>query len=326
MNRLTHRFFDEVEKAELPFVPVTKSLLPFLQNILSNTHSPDYMAQSAAYYAITGRKGLFLYGDDKTAMLLAFHPNKDNVLLLFPPFGQHPTSLLKQLLAESFLPDCELQLARIPLDDHLFCQRLQTLGIKEFDHEDVLDWFFPVHVVSTQDVVQRQGKDFNNLRGHVNKAFRAGLRSEVIDLSLHEKDLLNTLDTWTKSVDKPGFTINDLKGPTIKAIELIKADALSINGIIIYGKSNDPVGFWIWDEALKDKSMALSLVRVSTGKKMGAAEFAGLKVCEILSAAQIEKFCFGGSEIKSLDDFRKKFNPVESVNLASKSNLQDLDL
>ena len=190
-----------------------------------------------------------------------------------------------------------------------------ALGISAPCKEELLDWAYPVHVISPEAVVERKGGAFNNFRGHVNNAFRKNIRAEIIDVVKHGDDIRETVRRWATSSRKEGFTYQDLVSPTETCLQLMEEKRLPLQGIITYADGK-PVGFWIWDESDQKKGMATSMVRVAMPPR-GSAEFGALKACEVLHSRGFSEFCQGGSETASLDAFKRKMSPVRSIELNS---------
>ena len=112
------------------------------------------------------------------------------------------------------------------------------------------------------------------------------------------------------------FTFEDLVTPTISLLSLIRdGNPLSIEGVIVRDQEDNPLGFWLWQ---KVDDMAMSLARVSVGHLngvSGSAEFAAVKMAQKLQLDNVKTICTGGSETDSLDDFKRKFVPIESIEL-----------
>ncbi len=58
-----------------------------LKEFIAKVSKDDPYVTSVTYYAMTGRKGLWIYfdGDAGYFLISCIHPNKENTLLLFPP-------------------------------------------------------------------------------------------------------------------------------------------------------------------------------------------------------------------------------------------------
>lgn len=314
MNVLFNQAFVQSASHDAPsLMEIGADALPFLQQVLRVADKSDPFARSAGYYAMTGRKGLWLYGDNNTAMMLAIHPNKDNTLLFFPPFGKDPYGLIQKALIDPRRPRGEVQIARIGHSDMHLAMQLQAAGMEPPHTEDILDWAYPVHVISADRLIAHQGGEFNNFRSHLNKAFRAGYTAQRIHAQAHANAVLNIADRWAKDGKKAGYSYDDLTGPTQHLLSLMQEDALSLSGVIVFDGAK-PVGFWIWDEGDIASKTAMSLARISLGDR-GAAEFAGLKMAELLKERGFDTICLGGSETESLDRFKRKMCPVTSIEL-----------
>lgn len=294
-------------------VKITPELLPFLEKVVQHSDRTDPFSRSAGYYAMTGRGGLWLYGDNDASMVIATHPNKEDTLLFFPPFGKDPFSLIDTALGDTQIPEGRIQIARVGQEDMSLVFQLQAAGVSAPQGETVLDWAYPIHIISTERVIEHSGGEYNNFRAHLNKAFRAGYTAEPLNADTHHDAVMEIVSSWAKDGKKDGYTFDDLTTPTTQLLDLMKQNILSLAGVIVFDGPK-PMGFWIWDEGDTMNKTAMSLARVSIGDR-GAAEFAGMKMTEILNERGFDKICLGGSETESLDKFKRKFGPIESIEL-----------
>lgn len=279
-----------------------------LSQICARAPATDPFARSAGYFAVTGRNGLWLYGTEGTAMLIVRHPNRSDRLLLFPPIGPDGAALIGSALIDPRLPQGRRQLARVTASDG----GLTAMFGATAEREDVLDWAYPVHVVSTAALVARQGGVFNSLRGHVRRAERAGYVAEALDIGRDSDAVRAIAASWAASKAGDGFTYGDLTGPTESCIGLMTRGVASLQGVMVRGPQG-PAGFWIWEEGA---GQAVSLVRISIGRQ-GAAELAAVAAAARIDARGIPLLCLGGSETESLDQFKRKLGPVRSVALGT---------
>ncbi len=288
--------------------------LPVLSALLNKVERDDPFSRSAAYFAMTGRKGLWIYGDGDTMMLLARHPNKDDILLVFPPVGRDPSALLAKAVNDLLsLPPGKLELARLSTDDRVVLKGLKSMGANTPQRETVLDWAYPVHVVSPNRIIERKGKPFVAFRGHVNRAIKAGYRAEPVKLSRHRNAIQDIIKQWADSRGDAGFNHDDYTGPTRAVLDMMERDDLDIRGTISFDSDDTPIGFWLWERV---GSTAMSLVRAYL-RKPGNAEFGILSMAEQLKTAGIPEMCLGGSETADLDAFKRKMQPVRSVVLST---------
>lgn len=293
--------------------PIGEADLAALQTRLDRIARADPFSRSAAYYAMTGRRGLWVYGTARTWMLIARHPNRDERILFFPPVGEDPPGLVAQALHDPALPAGDAEMARLGAEDGYLALRLQALGAGEPRTETLLDWTYPVHVISTRRVIERTGGAFNGFRGHINRACRRGLTAVPLAGEQHVAAIHAVLNTWARDGKKAGYSLSDLVTPTTAVLALWQDQRLPVAGVVIFD-GDRPVGFWLWDEADRARRTAMSLVRVSIGGH-GAAEFGALKMCELLRDRGFEAVCLGGSETESLDRFKRKLCPIRSIEL-----------
>ncbi len=287
--------------------------LPLLQRILFLTKKCDPFMRSAGYFAMTGRNGLWFYGSDQSGMVISRHPNRDHTVLFFPPFGRNSFNLFKMAMSDKRIaPFKKIQIARLSSDDSDFAKNLLDIGYPAHS-EDVLDWTYPIHIVSVEKTIERKGLAFNNFRSYLNKANKMGYSAEPLNVSEHKDMIAHILRKWASDGKKENFTYEDLTTPTKSLLDLMESKTLSLNGVLVKSPS-EPAGFWIWDEGDKINKTAMSLARVSVGGR-GAAEFAGLKMAESLATRGFIHICLGGSETESLDKFKRKFVPINSIEL-----------
>lgn len=286
--------------------------LPALARLFRTMEREDPYSTSAAYYAMTGRKGLWLYGDDQTMMIIARHPNCEGELLVFPPFGRDPAGLLEQALDAAAMLPGKINLARLSTDDGYLAMRVAALTGNEPSTENILDWTYPVHVLDTAIVNKREGPSFRDFRKNVNRAFGRGQWAVPIDLQRDKAAILSVVDQWASRHDQSVYSYDDLVAPSMAALNLFET-GLPINGILIH-EGTAPVGFIVWEETDPEKGIANSIAGLSIGGK-GTDEFAALTMCEMLQARGFNEVCIGGSETSGLDAFKRKMNPVRSIKL-----------
>lgn len=302
-------------RTEPRLLPITSTMLPVLMGIFKEAERQDPYLLSPAYFAMTGRKGLWVYGDNETMMMLARHPNDPGKLLLFPPIGNDPARLLRSVMAEPNRPDGELQLARLGPEDVYLGIDLNGYGLSAPQTEDVLDWTYPVHVLDTASIQNRSGPKFRDFRQNVNRAFGRNTWSKPIGISnsAHIETVRHITEKWVSG--REDYSHGDLVEPTEAALDLMRTGKLPMQGILTY-EGAMPAGFIIWEETDPARGIANSITALSVGGK-GADEFAMFKMCEHLQENGFREVCIGGSETPGLDAFKRKMNPVRSVSLSS---------
>jgi len=98
------KVFKEIKAKDLPVLQAQLNLMA------KDTHDP--FAQSAAYFGMTGRNGLWIYGNDTGFVLMARHPNDENAVLVFPPYGDATTNTVKEAMSHRRFPEGNVELAR----------------------------------------------------------------------------------------------------------------------------------------------------------------------------------------------------------------------
>lgn len=302
--------------------PIDASLLPVLQRMLRSAGHLDPYARSAAYLAMTGRKGLWLYGDDGSGLILMRHPNCERTLLALPPFGRYRTGLVSALTNDPRFEHEAIQLGRITPDALAFhtaeLARLKATLVEEL----VLDWRYPCHVLGTRLLLDRQGQAFKDFRKNLARAERARLTVRSIDPKA-DIPLLRALATsWAdhhRAVHGGHVPQNapedPLIGGTAAVLDLMERGVLSIRGVLI--STDKPQGFMIWEETDPVARHANGLCNVAMPGLKGASELSYAAMCEELAARGFETVCIGGSEEAGLDTFKRKLCPIQTDQLTT---------
>lgn len=302
-------------------IQITNDLIPLLTKTLERQKADDPFLSDLPYLLMTGRHGLWIYGDDTSMMIMARHPNRENIILLFPPFGDDLVGLIQQALSDPQVPKGTIRFARIPDKTcSTFIHYLSHIGYAgTIIEEDVLDWTYPVHVLDTHRVLKHEGPEFKIFRNRLRAAQKIPSRTERIVPHFHHNDIMNIASRWATDGRKTGFTHEDLIGPVKEAIRLMQNPNLNIHGIIIY-HNNQPSSYMIWSIPLGHEKIAVPLVRVSIGHMnglKGTAEYSMFKTMEALAEDHIDYMYMGGSETAELDQFKRKLSPVASISLKS---------
>lgn len=295
-------------------IRITPENRDILTRIVQLSRRADPFSRSAAYFLMTGRKGLWVYGDDDTAMILARHPNREGHTLAFPPIGRDQAGLIIKALGDTRITSQRLELARVGAEDSALITTLCQRGATTAYPETVLDWAFPVHVISPTKIVARPGKPFISFRGHLHGARRAGLTAEAVDIRQHRAALTAAVHLWADQKRHHGFTLADLTGPTMALLDLMEEGGLAIKGTLTRDAAGQCIGFWLWEEA---QACAYSLARVAL-RHPGNAELAIAHACDQLApdgTPRIPEMCLGGSETAALDAFKRKMQPIRSIPL-----------
>lgn len=296
-------------------VPIGTEELPHLARLLDRFDRADGYLLSPSYYAMTGRKGLWLYGDDRSFMMVAAHPNKQNHLLLFPPFGDRSTALLKHATEDDRFKAHSMQLARFSAEDNFLLEWAQAAGGFKVEAETALDWALPIHTYSTGRIREHEGREFRNLRHGLHNADRESLRAiPIIDEGGHGI-IANLTASWARSQTGSNYTEDDLAGPALTVLEMLRRGDLPLHAHVIT-KDSKPVGYHIWEETSPSKALANSLCMVALDGK-GAPEFSYWAMSKALSDRGFDFVCDGGSETIGLDAFKRKMNPVRSIQVQS---------
>lgn len=281
-----------------------------LRQLLQHLGCTDSYLESPAYYLFTCRKGLWVYEDAERRIIFGKHPNLANGYLIFPVLDYQDEDCLWALV--SWLHRCAdvLQIVRLsePFITHNTQWRVKN-GI-----ETILDWTYPVRILSTHRVSQMAGHEFKKLR----KASR-----QLEEKSFHAKPLIPTQDehvlkqiinSWAVKNFSGRYSVDDLTSPYIFLLKLLQDGSLNLQGLVFY-EQEQPIGFKMWEVPFDLQRPANSLASLYDTKYQNIATLMMLEMCRRLSQENIAKVNIGGSETAGLDLFKRHFRPVESLPL-----------
>ncbi|MCB1531337.1 MAG: hypothetical protein KDJ35_00560 [Alphaproteobacteria bacterium] len=100
----------------------------------------------------------------------------------------------------------------------------------------------------------------------------------------------------------------------LEFFKVIEKNPDSAKGLL-FMEDKRPVGFSVWDET--DHETANLLVNLGDVSITGLSDYQTVRVCQHLSDRGVKYLNRGGSEKQSLDAFKAKYQPVESINLLS---------
>lgn len=293
--------------------------LPALRRLLNRYEWRDPYSGSAAYYGLTGRHGLWLARNGDAFMLIARHPGDQDKLLLFPPTGEDRHHALKDVLRGLSGIAGNFQFARIPAAQvtqvrylsRWFADAATQVAIGEM----ALDWHYPVHVLDTGAVAIREGRAFKDFRKNVGRVDAARISAEPLIPDVHRGAVDMIACAWSVSKDhSDSAALQTMVEPYRRLVELMAY--LPIKGRL-YRLDDQPVGFALWEETDPGRGVANSLADLTTRQTRGLSEFIYADMCGELARAGYSSVCIGGSEEAGLDRFKRKMQPIASVELTS---------
>lgn len=280
-----------------------------LVQILKESDNVDSYLASPVYYLMTGRKGGKIFNNHVIALK---HPNKDNSILVFPcaskEYGLSPydeeIEVAKKIKERN--TQTEVRLARIPKDSQLL---KNGKGVEE----ELLDWKYPVHILGVNEVVRLKGKGFQQIRQRVNNLNTEKCECYDVDISEHY-DIIKLLSIeWASDFPYDTYMKEDLVSPIETLLKLMNHSELNICGQII-DYEGIPSAFCIWEERNK---VANAFAMTAKRDRPGLAEYNIVQMCRKLQKKGIKKVNMGGSESEGLNRYKKKFAPIESLELKS---------
>lgn len=296
-----------------------------LADLLATCKSDDPYLVSAAYHGFTGRLGLWMYSEGSDFILFSLHPNTPEKILIFSGLSTRGAELAKNLVKSSFFPGSSFQLARLKAEQAAEAVTFLSWTTAGYDYavceEPVLDWLFPVHILSTDLVCQHTGQKFKDFRKNTHRVDAKRISIEPLDIRAHYFDLMSLSLTWAKDHFSESYSIDDLFKPHATIIKMLRDSDLDLRGSVIF-MDGRCVSFAVWEMPSASDLPAISIASLSHGPSKGLSELQYLEMCKSLKDAGVARVCIGGSETASLDAYKRKMNPVESVSLKSVSAMR----
>jgi hypothetical protein len=303
------------------FLCLTKENRGLFFAFLGKEKDLDSYVTSPVYYALTGRKGLWLYQDGNTYVPICWHPNVEGQILIFPPRGENNNKILQKLLTEMPIPPAGIRMARIKKEDVVapfLCAINAPLGRSvSLSHveETVLDWRFPVRTLSTERVKNMSGADFMKARNHLKQLEKH--KTKVVPLSpFYDEQIIEFANRWASNRTRDPQEIKELVSPYIEAMDLVGDEAFRLGGHIFF--VNDQVeAVTMWELPNNSLQIANAWVSLCNTSCKGLSEFVMKTTAEALWEHGVPYINYGGSETKGLDDYKNKYVPAYSLDLCS---------
>lgn len=293
-----------------PVVSITPENITALKIYLQNYKAEDPYLRSAAYYATTGRYGLWIYRGKSSLIIFCRHPNVPDKNLIFPPVpyaGQEETyddllhflgnyaAIVGPYQFFRFSPQQAIELAKtLNQEMDAYCFRIEP--------EMVLDTAFPSHIISTQDMLHPDSPELRYFRRRVKRIDRAAIETITFDDPRALPIAQDVFAAWDiDSSDYASYLVH------------YNRQTLDTSGFCLRFNGK-PCAVALWDVT---DNIANALVTISDTQIPGISAFLYQKMAELLIEQDISYMCLGGSEEEGLDFFKRKLNPVKSIELVS---------
>lgn len=290
--------------------------------LLGKESDLDSYATSPVYYAFTGRKGLWLYQDGNSYVPLCWHPNVDGQILVFPPRGQYHPTILKKVLNEMPIPPAGTSLARIKEEDacsdpiyNVSGTAGRSISAALVDEEPVLDWRYPVRILSTEKVSKAEGKFFVKTRNNIKQMEQYAV--SVLPLSeARTIQVIEFVNRWARGRSQDIVEIKELVSPYVETMKLLKDDVFNVSGQMFF-VDGLLQAVTLWERPNTAMKIANVWMNLCNTEIRGLSEFVVQRTSQELLALGIHYANYGGSETKGLDFYKKKYDPAFSLELKS---------
>lgn len=272
----------------------------------------DSYMYSPVYMLFTGRNGAWVYQNKGITNFVLSHPNQDNSLVILPAFDVHNGKLYSNISQNIAMnvdnSNTNISLGRFPMLEQNTIDTTKFILVSE----DLLDWKYPTRILSTNDVYNLRGKNFQQIRQRLNQLNKTILHSKDIQINKDKTELLNVVYEWANNHNSDKYNYDDLTSPYRKLLELMSNKNLNLYGkkILLNGQIKSFCIYEIVNETIANE------FAISADKNIpGLSEYQIYEMCKTLHDKGIKYVNLGGSETEGLDRFKKKFAPVISHHL-----------
>lgn len=288
-----------------------------LSGLLTKENDVDSYLSSVVYYAFTGRRGLWLYRHGRTFVPFCWHPNLDGQILVFPPRGEKDFAAIVSLVQDIPVPPRGFLLARFKDNDIKALQaedRSFYQGTCAVVEENVLDWKYPVRILSTAHLASAEGGKFRRIRNRVRHIENLTVHAEALEPK-HVPCLRKLAEEWASFKSSEGEDLLDLTDPYLRLLGLVGCKGVNLKGLIFrMHRRVQAVTMW---EVTGDETANMYVNLCSNEQCVGLSDYAIKTTADRLFQEGVSLMNLGGSESPELDYFKMKFDPVSSINIYS---------
>jgi len=281
----------------------------------------DSYLTSPVYYALTGRKGLWVYQDGNTLVPICWHPNVDGQILVFPPRGEINPQVWKKLFTEIPTPPAGIRLARIkkdeiaaPLLNNIESRFGRSITVSSTE-ERVLDWRYPVRTLSTERVMKMEGRSFMRARNHLRQLDDRSITIRPLSKQF-DSQIVAFANRWASRRTSNRDEIKELVSPYIETMNLLKDEVFRLGGHVFF-VDGQIEAVTMWELPNTSLKVANAWVSLCNTEHNGLSELVMKTTSEALWERDVPYINYGGSETKGLDDYKNKYVPAYSVELRS---------
>jgi hypothetical protein len=181
--------------------------------------------------------------------------------------------------------------------------------------ETVLDWRYPVRVLSTEKVSKAAGHAFMRIRNEL-KQFKPD-NTRVFSLSLnHKEDVLQFIKAWAEKRAVSDYEFREIVSPYAELLSYLGDEVFQIDGRVYY-VDGLVQAVTMWEMPSSPQHTSNIWMNICNTERRGLSEFVVKDTARILVNYGIQYANYGGSETEGLDNYKKKFDPAHSIYLTS---------
>jgi hypothetical protein len=262
---------------------------------------------------------LWIYKNGESFIPFCWHPNVPDQVLVFPQRGKICPDLLDEFLSKVPMPPAGISLVRVKenVDALPSIKAIGSSGSVVFSPvvEPVLDWKYPVRVLSTKTVSAMNGPEFRYIRNRVKQIEKADGKIAAIE-DVPVSVLEDFIRRWAGSNAEFYTEEDELFSLYQKIISFRDKLDLGVDGFVVF-INGEIEALTMWDTSNAGAPIANRFVNLCDTTYGGLADFCTVSLARKLEAKGIKYLNIGGAETESLDQFKRKFQPAYSLRLHS---------
>ena len=282
---------------------------------------PYYL--SPAYYTLTGRKKLWSYKGDKAGFLFCLHPNRDNHVLIFPPFGSKTREILANFVLTLKNTGMTVDLIRVNESNKKFAgtRKNNSVSFKKII-EEILDTQYPITTIYAKAVAKMEGSQYQSLRRRHKQIENLGVTVESINFS-DPRDFgrLVQVGTWWEATNAEKADYSIPKDYFLKLIEDGNRGYLDLSGVLV-SHGQEAISAAVWENPATKRYGKTACVFASQARTgtletpTGKVDLSQAGRHLIVESARLayeqgtEFLCLGGSETEGMHNFKRSFGSV----------------
>jgi hypothetical protein len=184
------------------------------------------------------------------------------------------------------------------------------------EDETILDWTYPVHILSTKAAAAHRGRYFRDVRQSLYCMARYNPQIENLDSNNDVHAATQLTRMWVAERSSEKMQSRDLFSPHERLLKMLETNKFRLQGVKCTILES-LVGYSLWERPSSRGTTANLFACVGLKEYKGLSAYLVVEACRILSEDKITYVNLGGSETNGLDRHKRFFSPVKTLEIVS---------